>query len=60
MAAFLYRCPKTGLRIKGWLVDEPAQHGEHYELVNCLACGGQHLVNTATGKTLADENERTR
>jgi hypothetical protein len=57
MAAFLYRCPKTGLRVQGWLVDEPAQHGEHYKLVNCLACGGHHLVNTATGKTLAEEDE---
>jgi hypothetical protein len=57
MAAFLYRCPTTGLRVQGWLADNPAQHGEHYELVNCLACGGQHLVNTTTGKTLADEDK---
>jgi hypothetical protein len=45
MAAFLYRCPNTGLRVQGWLAHEPAQHGEHYEMVNCLACGGQHLVD---------------
>jgi hypothetical protein len=57
MAAFLYRCPTTGLRVQGWLADNPAQHGEHYELVNCLACAGRHLVNMATGKTLADEEE---
>jgi hypothetical protein len=37
MAAFLYRCRNTGLRVQGWLAGEPAQHGEHYELVNCLA-----------------------
>jgi len=53
----LYRCPNTGLRVQGWLADKPAQHGEHYELVNCLACGGQHLVNAATGKTLADDGK---
>ena len=47
----------TGLQVKGWLADDPAQHGEHYELVNCLACGGQHLVNPATGKILADDDK---
>jgi hypothetical protein len=57
MAAFLYRCPTTGLRVQGWLADNPAQHGEHYELASCLASGGQHLVNTTTGKTLADEDK---
>ena len=51
MAAFLYRCPTTGLRVQGWLADNPAQHGEHYELVSCLACAGRHLVNTSTSKT---------
>jgi hypothetical protein len=57
MGAVVYRCPKTFLRVKGWLADDPAQHGEHYELVNCLACGGQHLVNPATGKILADDDK---
>ena len=57
MGAVVYRCRKTGLRVKGWLADDPAQHGEHYELVNCLACGGQHLVNPATGKTSADDDK---
>ena len=57
MGAVVYRYPKTGLRVKGWLAHDPAQHGEHYELVNCLACGGQHLVNPATGKTPADDDK---
>jgi len=33
MGAAVYRYPKTApARKRGWLADDPAQHGEHYEL----------------------------
>jgi hypothetical protein len=51
MATFLYRCPKTRLRVQGWVADEPNQpEKQSYEAVTCLACGGVHLVNSASGK----------
>jgi hypothetical protein len=57
MATFLYRCPKTRLRVQGWVADEPNQPGKQsYEAVTCLACGGVHLVNTASGKTINEDD----
>jgi hypothetical protein len=55
MATFLYRCPKTRLRVQGWVADEPNQPEKlSYEAVTCLACGGVHLVNPASGRTIDD------
>ena len=55
MATFLYRCPRTRLRVQGWVADEPKQPGKQtYEAVTCLACGGVHLVNPASGRTIDD------
>jgi hypothetical protein len=60
MATFLYRCPKTRLRVQGWLADEPNQpEKQSYEAVTCLACGGVHLVNPASGRTI-DDGDRNR
>jgi hypothetical protein len=56
MAAFIFRCPTTGLNVQGWFADEvTANEGDAYETVTCLACRMVHLVNRATGRTLGDE-----
>jgi hypothetical protein len=57
MATFLYRCPRTRLRVQGWAADD-RNHPEKqsYEAVTCLACGGVHLVNPASGKTIDDDD----
>jgi hypothetical protein len=53
MAPFIYRCPRTGLRVRdfgplpGHLTD-----GEIYEPMTCTACGRIHLVNLNSGKVL--------
>ena len=55
MATFLYRCPKTRLRVQGWVADDPNQpEKQSYEAMTCLACGGVHLVNPASGRTIDD------
>jgi hypothetical protein len=57
MATFLFRCTKTGLRVQGWVADEPRQPEKpSYEAVTCPACAGVHFVNSASGKTI---NEAT-
>ena len=57
MAAFLYRCPRTRLHVQGWIADERSLlEKQNYEAVNCLACGGVHLVNPASGKSIDDED----
>jgi hypothetical protein len=58
MVTFLYRCPKTCLRVQGWVADEwgrPEQ--QNYEAVNCLARGGVHLVNPVSGKTIGEDDK---
>jgi len=57
MNTFLYRCPKTRLRVQGWVADDPNQPEKQiYEAVNCLACGGLHFVNAASGKTITEDD----
>ena len=54
MATFLYRCPKTRLRVQGWVADELIEADKQsYEAMNCLACGGVHLVNPISGKMIS-------
>ena len=57
MASFLYRCPKTGQHVQGWIADDPTDLGDDtYETVMCTACTRPHLVNPKTGRILgADE-----
>ena len=57
MAAFIYRCPNTGLRIQAWAAEEVAQDEDVYEPVTCLMCQQVHLVNAATGKVLGEADE---
>jgi hypothetical protein len=50
----------TGLRVQGWVVDDPRQpEKQSYEAVTCLACGGVHLVNSADGKSSNDEDGKS-
>jgi hypothetical protein len=60
MATFLYRCPKTRLRVQGWVADEPIRsEKQNYEAMNCLACGGVHLVNPVSGKTINEDDKNS-
>jgi hypothetical protein len=57
MATFLYRCPKTRLRVQGWIAEDLNQpEKQSYEVLTCLACGSVHLVNPASGRTIEDDN----
>jgi hypothetical protein len=46
---FLYRCPVTGLNVQGMTSDDETSGGQEdrLEMVQCLACGGVHLVDPA-------------
>jgi hypothetical protein len=61
MTTFLYRCSKTGLRVQGWVADDPNRPDmQNYEAVNCIACGGVHLVNPANGKTIKEDEHNSK
>ncbi len=58
MATFLYRCPTSGLRVQGWIADDPTEsEPERFEAVTCLVCTRIHLVNPKTGKVLGEDDE---
>jgi hypothetical protein len=55
MVTFLYRCPKT---LQGWVTDDRSHpEKQSYEAVTCLACGGVHLINPTSGKTIDDDDD---
>jgi hypothetical protein len=42
---FVYLWPVTGLRVQGWVPDDPMADKDTYVGVKCIACGQVHLVN---------------
>ena len=58
MAAFLFRCPNTGMNVQGWIADDPAEVGDDiYEPVTCAVCVRVHLVNPKTGRVLGTDED---
>jgi len=58
MPPFLYKCPTTGFRVQGWTeVEEAEWTNDKYELVDCVACRGSHLINPKMGKTVGESSE---
>jgi len=56
MPTFLYRCPNTGLKVQGWVADDPTKD-EPFAPVTCTRV---HLVNPKTGKVVGDRGLRSR
>jgi hypothetical protein len=57
MAAFLYRCPTVGMRVQGWVADDPSADDNTYESMTCIACRQVHLVKPSTGKVLGANDD---
>jgi hypothetical protein len=53
MATFVYRCPKTGFNIQGWVENEPADETA-FVSVACPLCNHVHLVNPKSGEGPGD------
>jgi hypothetical protein len=58
MPPFIYRCPNTGMKVQGWVADDPTEReGATYEPIPCTICMQAHLVDPKTGRILgADED----
>ena len=56
---FLYRCPVTGMNVQGMTTDDDTAGGpqDRLETVQCLACGGVHLVDPANAPRPPPEPE---
>jgi hypothetical protein len=59
MAAAMFLCPNTGLRVQHWFDGDGDTRYDTYHSVTCLACGQVHLVNPKTRGVLgADRVDR--
>ena len=61
MAPFLFRCPLTRMRVQGFYEEDSAsqpeeQTGRDFISVECLSCGGAHMVDPTTGKVLGHDD----
>jgi hypothetical protein len=57
MAACLFTCPMTELKVQHWLDDDEDPPENEYEAITCKACARLHLINRRTGRLLGQENE---
>ena len=57
LGAFLYHCPIVGIRVQGWVADEPPADDDNYVTVTCLACRQVHLVKPSSGKVLRTDED---
>jgi hypothetical protein len=53
MAALLFTCPVTQMKVQHWLDDDDYATADDYEGITCQACAGVHFVNRQ-GKVLGD------
>jgi hypothetical protein len=56
MAAFIYRCPHTKLRVQGFVANEITENTNTYEPVTCIMCRQLHHVNPFTRKVLSEDS----
>jgi hypothetical protein len=58
MAAFIYLCPKTGLKVQGWIADGPNDANVRIS-VDCPVCSSVHLVNPELNESPGEEEAAT-
>jgi hypothetical protein len=55
MPLFIYRCPKTGYRVQGFVAEDTSEDQHVYEPVTCPVCNQIHHVNPHTGVVLGEK-----
>jgi len=58
MKPTLFRCPITGKLVQHFIAEvaSDVEGHEHFEAVECLACGNAHMVNVKTGKVVGQKD----
>jgi hypothetical protein len=52
MRTFVFRCPRTGLKVQGFTVDDLVENGtDEFVQVKCHACGSVHFVSPTAQST---------
>ena len=59
MVAILFKCPQTGVRVQGWVSDEPIKPGQAraYAFASCTMCNLLHLIDRITGKSIHEQED---
>jgi hypothetical protein len=58
MAASVFTCPTTSMKVQHWLADEDEGMSDNeYEAIRCQACARLHLINRKTGRLLGQDEE---
>jgi hypothetical protein len=55
MPTFLYRCPRAGQTVQGFIAEEVTE--DTYESIACVACRQLHFVNPTTAKVLGEDDD---
>ena len=56
MAAFVFTCPNTNMKIQHYLDDDDDDVPDNeYEVIKCAACTRMHFINRKTGDLLGAE-----
>jgi hypothetical protein len=57
MAAFIFTCPETSMKVQHWLDDDDDSSDGEYEGITCSACTGLHFINRKTRKLFGQDDE---
>jgi NAD(P)-dependent dehydrogenase (short-subunit alcohol dehydrogenase family) len=57
MAAFIFTCPATSMKVQHLLDDDEDVPENQYEPITCPACTRLHFLNRKTGKLLGQDDE---
>ena len=60
MAAYLFTCPATDMKVQHSLDEDEFVSEAEYEVVTCPACARLHFINRKTGKLLGYPDSRER
>jgi hypothetical protein len=55
MPAFIYRCPRLGLKVQGFVAEEIGEN--EFVSLTCLACARVHLANPNSAKVVGEDDD---
>ena len=57
MAAFIFTCPDTSIKVQHWLDEDDDAPENEYAGITCPACTKLHFLDRKTGKLLGQDEE---
>ena len=57
MAASVFTCPTTSMKVQHWLAENEDVSNNEFEAIRCQACAKFHLINRKTGRILGQNDD---